>query len=346
MSRSGTGREKGSGRGSGRATLEEVAGLAGVSTMTASRALSQPRLVSEATRARVEQAVVALGYVPNRAARALASNRSGVIVVLVPSLSNAVFTAVLDGIHDAIQASEYQLLIGNTRYSDAEEEKLLRIYLQSDPDGILLPGLSHSPAVARMLETLQVPVVSMMDLAETPSTLSVGFSQLEAGMALTRHLLGKGYRRIAFVGAQLDERTLRRADGWRQAMRDAGLFDPSLEIMTPQPSTVALGAELMRRVLAEAPACDAVFFCNDDLAHGALYHCRRAGIEVPRQVAVAGFNDLPASSLMVPSLTTVDTPRYQVGYQAASLLLDLIAGKAPAARRIDLGFTLREREST
>jgi LacI family gluconate utilization system Gnt-I transcriptional repressor len=346
MSRSGTGREKGSGRGSGRATLEEVAGLAGVSTMTASRALSQPRLVSEATRARVEQAVVALGYVPNRAARALASNRSGVIVVLVPSLSNAVFTAVLDGIHDAIQASEYQLLIGNTRYSDAEEEKLLRIYLQSDPDGILLPGLSHSPAVARMLETLQVPVVSMMDLAETPSTLSVGFSQLEAGMALTRHLLGKGYRRIAFVGAQLDERTLRRADGWRQAMRDAGLFDPSLEIMTPQPSTVALGAELMRRVLAEVPACDAVFFCNDDLAHGALYHCRRAGIEVPRQVAVAGFNDLPASSLMVPSLTTVDTPRYQVGYQAASLLLDLIAGKVPAARRIDLGFTLREREST
>jgi LacI family gluconate utilization system Gnt-I transcriptional repressor len=99
-------------------------------------------------------------------------------------------------------------------------------------------------------------------------------------------------------------------------------------------------------VLAERPDCDAVFFCNDDLAHGALYHCRRAGIEVPRQVAVAGFNDLPASSLMVPSLTTVDTPRYQVGHQAASLLLELIAGKTPAARRIDLGFTLREREST
>jgi LacI family gluconate utilization system Gnt-I transcriptional repressor len=322
-----------------------VARLAGVSTMTASRVLSQPQLVSEATRARVEQAVQELGYVPNRAARALASNRSGVIVVLVPSLSNAVFTAVLDGIHDAIQASQYQILIGNTRYSDAEEEKLLRIYLQSDPDGILLPGLSHSPEVVRMLDTLQVPVVSMMDLAETPSTLSVGFSQLEAGMALTRHLLGKGYRRIAFVGAQLDERTLRRADGWRQAMQDAGLYDPKLEIMTPQPSTVALGAELMRRVLAEVPGCDAVFFCNDDLAHGALYHCRRAGIEVPQQVAVAGFNDLPASSLMVPSLTTVDTPRYQIGYQAASLLLDSIAGKAPAARRIDLGFTVRERES-
>jgi LacI family gluconate utilization system Gnt-I transcriptional repressor len=322
-----------------------VAVRAGVSTMTASRALSQPQLVSDATRARVEQAVQELGYVPNRAARALASSRSRVIVVLVPSLSNAVYPAVLDGIQDAVGASQYQLLIGNTHYSDAEEEKLLRIYLQSDPDGILLPGLSHSPEVAAMLESLRVPVVSMMDLADKPSTLSVGFSQLDAGMALTRHLLGKGYRRIAFVGAQLDERTLRRADGWRQVMIEAGRFEPRLEIMTPAPSTMALGADLMRRVLAELPDCDAVFFCNDDLAHGAIFHCQRAGIRIPDQVAVAGFNDLPASSLMVPSLTTVETPRYQVGYRAASLLLDVIAGKTPPARRIDLGFTLRERES-
>ena len=341
MSRSSAGK----GRGTGRATLEEVARVAGVSTMTASRALSQPQLVSDATRARVERAVLELGYVPNRAARALASRQSRVIAVLVPSLSNAVFTAVLDGIQDAVEASQYQLLIGNTHYSDAEEEKLLRTYLQSDPDGILLPGLSHSPEVAGMLETLRVPVVAMMDLAQTPSALSVGFSQLDAGMALTRHLLGKGYRRIAFVGAQLDERTLRRADGWRQAMLDAGLFDRRLEIMTPAPSTVALGAELMRRVLAELPDADAVFFCNDDLAHGAIFHCQRAGIPVPGRIAVAGFNDLPASSLMVPSLTTVDTPRYQIGFEAAGLLLQVIRGEEPAERRIDLGFTLRDRES-
>lgn len=341
-----SGSKTGKGRGTGRATLEAVAKAAGVSTMTASRSLSQPGLVSEATRARVEQAVQALGYVPNRAARALASNRSRVIVALVPSLSNAVFTAVLDGIHDALQASQYQILIGNTHYSEAEEEKLLRIYLQSDPDGILVPGLSHSPAVARLLDGLRAPVVSMMDLADDPATPSVGFSQFEAGMALTRHLLGKGYRRIAFVGAQLDARMLRRADGWRAAMKLAGLFDARLEIMTPQPSTIALGAELMRRVLAELPDCDAVFYCNDDLAHGAIFHCQREGIAVPGRIAVAGFNDLPASKLMLPALTTIDTPRYQVGYQAASLLLALIAGKAPSARRIDLGFTLREREST
>jgi LacI family gluconate utilization system Gnt-I transcriptional repressor len=333
-------------RGTGRATLEEVAQLAGVSTMTASRALSQPQLVSEATRSKVEKAVIELGYVPNRAARALASASSKVIVVLVPSLSNVVFTAVLDGIHDAIEGGQYQLLIGNTRYSDAEEEKLLRTYMQSNPDGILLSGLTHSPSVQAMLSGSRIPIVSMMDLAEGEEALSVGFSQLDAGHAMTRHLLDKGYRKIAFIGAQLDERTLRRADGYRQAMIGAGLSDARLEIMVPEPSTIALGAELMRQALDTLPDCDAVFCCNDDLAHGAIYYCQRHGIRVPHEVAIAGFNDLPASAWMVPSLTTIDTPRYRIGYESASLLLDVIAGRQPAHKRIDLGFTLREREST
>jgi len=340
MNRTGAGKV----RGTGRATLEEVALLAGVSTMTASRALSQPRLVSESTRVKVEQAVAELGYVPNRAARALASSQSRVIVVLVPSLSNTVFTAVLDGIHDAVEASQYQLLIGNTHYSDAEEEKLLGAYLQSNPDGVLLSGVPHSAHVQRVLGSSQIPIVSMMDLAEGEQDLSVGFSQFEAGGAMTRHLLGKGYRRIAFVGAQLDDRTLRRADGYRHAMQAAGLADPALEVMTAEPSTIALGARLMQRTLALG--CDAVFCCNDDLAHGAIYYCQRQGIRVPQDVAVAGFNDLPASAMMMPSLTTIDTPRYRIGYEAASLLLDVIAGRTPRQHRIDLGFTLREREST
>ena len=173
-------------RATGRATLTAVAQHAGVSTMTASRAINQPETVSATLRARVDLAITELGYVPNRAARALASAHSNVIVVLVPSLSNAVFTAVLDGIQDAVDAGNYQLLIGNTRYSDAEEEKLLGIYLQSNPDGILLSGLTHSPRVEQMLATSRVPVVSMMDLAADPTQLSVGFSQFEAGHTMTR----------------------------------------------------------------------------------------------------------------------------------------------------------------
>lgn len=338
-----TGRSRG--RGTGRATLEQVAGMAGVSIMTASRALSQPQMVSEVTRVKVERAVAELGYVPNRAARALASSQSHVIVVLVPSFSNAVFTAVLEGIHDAVAPGQYQLLIGNTYYSQAEEEKLLRTYLQSSPDGILFSSQTHSPAVTKMLEASQVPSVSMMDLSDEPGALSVGFSQFEAGMEMTRHLVKKGYRRIGFIGAQLDERTLRRADGYRAAMAEAGLADPRLELMVPERSTIALGAELMAQMMANMPDCDAVFCCNDDLAHGAVYHCQRHGIRIPQEIAVCGFNDLPASAWMMPSLTTIDTPRYQIGFEAASLLLQVIKGQEPERRRIDLGFTLRERES-
>jgi LacI family gluconate utilization system Gnt-I transcriptional repressor len=268
-----------------------------------------------------------------------------VIVVLVPSLSNVVFTAVLAGIEDALAADGYQILIGNTRYSDAQEEKLLGIYLQSNPDGILLSGLSHSSRVQAMLASTQVPVVSMMDLASDPDALSVGFSQLQAGYTMTRYLIDKGYRRIGFMGAQRDERTLKRLEGYRRALQEAGRYDPQLETMVADPSTIALGAELLGRMLAVTPDCDAIFCCNDDLAQGAIFQCQRRGIEVPRQLAICGFNDLPASAWMNPSVTTIATPRYRVGYEAATLLRSVIRGQRPANGNIDLGFTLMARES-
>lgn len=332
-------------RALGKVTLSEVAAHAGVAPMTASRAINQPDLVSATLRERVDKAVLELGYVPNRAARALASAQSKVIAVLVPSLSNAVFTAVLAGIQDALDPCNYQILIGNTRYSDAEEEKLLFAYMQSNPDGILLSGLTHSPRVQQMLATSRVPVVSMMDLSPDPGVMSVGFSQVDAGYAMTRYLLDKGRKRIGYMAAQLDERTLRRAEGYRKAMQEAGLADPALELLVPEPSTIALGAELLGRMLATVPGLDAIFCCNDDLAHGAIFQCQRRGISVPEQLAICGFNDLPASAWMKPSVTTVGTPLYQTGFDAASLLLASIRGTEIAAQRIDLGFTLMARES-
>ena len=313
--------------------------------MTASRAISHPGMVSAELRARVDEAVRALGYVPNRAARALASSHSKVIAVLIPSLSNAVFTDVLAGIQDALGPHGYQVLISDTRYSDAEEEKLLGINLQSHPDGVLLTGLRQSDRVRELLAASQVPVVSMMDLSEDPADMTVGFSQQEAARTMVRHLLGKGYRRIGFLGAQLDERTLKRAEGYRLALREAGLYEERRELLVPDPSTVGLGAEMLGRLLAVAPDCDALFCCNDDLAYGAIYQCQRRGIAVPGQLAISGFNDLPASAWMNPSLTTIATPRYRIGYEAATLLRQAIEGEPPARRQIDLGFTLMARES-
>ena len=302
-------------------------------------------MVSAELRARVEEAVRTLGYVPNRAARALASSHSKVIAVLIPSLSNAVFTDVLAGIQDALGPHGYQVLISDTRYSDAEEEKLLGINLQSHPDGVLLTGLRQSERVRALLAASQVPVVSMMDLSDDPEHMTVGFSQQEAARTMVRHLLGKGHKRIGFLGAQLDERTLKRAEGYRLALREAGLYEEQRELLVPDPSTVGLGAEMLGRLLAVAPDCDALFCCNDDLAYGAIYQCQRRGIAVPGQLAISGFNDLPASAWMNPSLTTIATPRYRIGFEAATLLRQAIEGAQPAQRQIDLGFTLMARES-
>jgi LacI family gluconate utilization system Gnt-I transcriptional repressor len=332
-------------RTSGRVTLAEVAARAGVGTMTVSRVINQPELVSAALRTRIEEAIAELGYIPNRAARALVSAQSKVIVVLVPSLSNAVFTDVLAGVQDALGRDGYQILIGNTLYSDAEEEKLLGIYMQSNPDGVLLSGLTHSKQVTHMLATSKLPVVSMMDLASEPDVMSVGFSQIEAGYTMTRYLIDKGYKRIGFMGAQRDERTLKRAEGYRRAQREAGLYDPQLEVMVGDPSSLALGSELLGRMLSVTPDCDAIFCCNDDLAQGAIFQCQRRGIAVPGRLAICGFNDLPVSAWMNPSVTTIATPRYRIGYEAAQLLRAVIQGEKPAVTRIDLGFTLMARES-
>lgn len=329
----------------GRATLAEVAAHAGVAAMTASRAIHHPQKVSAPLRERVEQAVAELNYMPNRAARALASVRSNVIAVLVPSLSNAVFTAVLDGIQDAFKHTDYQILIGNTHYSDKEEEKLLRSHLQSNPDGILLSSSVQSPPVQELLQRSGVPRVSMMDLAADPEQYSVGFSQIDAAHAMTRYLLGKGHRAIGFMAAQLDERTLKRAEGYRRAMQEAGLWDARRELMVPDPSTIGLGAELLDRMRTAMPDTDAIFCCNDDLAQGAVFQCQRRGISVPGQLAICGFNDLPGSAWINPSLTSMGTPRYRVGFEAAMLLQAAIRGEVPPARQIDLGFTLMARES-
>src|SRR5436190_659704 len=154
-----------------------------------------------------------------------------------------------------------------------------------------------------------VPCVHVMETTRAPGVYCVGFSQADAGHEITRHLLDRGRRRIAFVAAQLDPRVMQRAEGYRHCMRAAGLYDPMLEMLNPERSSLALGGQLFEELLRTRPDVDAIFFCNDDLAQGSLLAALRLGVKVPERVAVAGFNDLNGSDQMLPSLTTVHTPR-------------------------------------
>jgi len=333
------------GRGTGRITIVDVARHVGVSSMTVSRALKTPALVQQEVRERIALAIKQLGYVPNQAASTLASARSQVIAVLVPSLTNTVFIETLSGIRDYLAQTGYQFLIGETGYSRDKESQLIATYLSHAPDGFLLSSVDQHDILRQQLATRNIPAVRMFDLAKSNEDMSVGFSQIKAGYAVARHLIERGYRRPAFLAAQLDPRVMKRREGFRKGLVEAGL-DPDAEVLLPQPTTVDMGAQLLSRILAMAPDCDAVFCCNDDLALGALFECQRRGIKVPQQMAIAGFNDLSWAACATPSITTIVTPRYDIGYQAAHMLIQKLRGEAIVKARLDLSFQLAVREST
>lgn len=333
-------------RSSGRITLNDVAGAAGVSPITVSRALRGERSVDPELARRVHEAAERLGYVPDPAARALASQRSSQVLVLVPLLSNALFVDLLEAVHRSLFPAGYLPLIGVTHYDSAEEELLLRTYLPHRPAGLLVTGFDRSEAARQLIVRSGVPCVHLMETSHAPGVACVGFSQQEAGATITRHLIERGRRRVAFCGAQLDPRVLQRAEGYRSALRAAGLYDPRLEMLSPERSSIALGARLFEEMLQRMPGIDAIFFCNDDIAQGGLLAANRLGIAVPERIAVAGFNDLAGSAQMVPPLTTIRTPRGEVGKAGATVLLGLMRGTLDQPQCIELDYELIVREST
>lgn len=331
-------------RSSGRPTLTEVALQAGVSPITASRALRGVASVAPELVTRVQEAAARLGYVTNPAARALASAQGHSVVVLVPSLSNHLFIEPLEAIHEVLRPRGLEVLIGNYHYDPEEEEKLIRNYLAYQPRGLLLTGFDRTDAARQLLAASGVPRVHMMELDPAGAVPSVGFSQRAAGAAAARHLLAAGRKRLGYVAAQLDPRALARGEGFREVLREAGCYDPNLDVLDPQPSSVGLGAQQFRELLTRRPDVDGLFFCNDDLAQGALFEAQRLGIAIPERISVLGFNDLPGSAHTVPRLTSIQTPRAAVGRQAATLLLGLLDGRSQPTC-VDLGFQLVSRES-
>jgi LacI family gluconate utilization system Gnt-I transcriptional repressor len=333
-------------RSSGRITLHDVAQAAGVSPITVSRALRGERSVAKELVDRVKQAAARLGYVPDPAARALASSRSSHVAVLIPLLTNNLFVDLLEAVHRTLLPAGYQTLIGVTHYDPHEEEQLLRDQLLHRPAGVLVTGFDRRDETRQLMAASRVPVVHVMETSHACGIYSVGFSQRKAGHAMTRHLLERGYRRIAFAAAQLDPRTMERAEGYRQCLRDAGRYDASLEWLRPERSSLALGGQMFEQLMQLATPPDAIFFCNDDLAQGGLLAALRLDVKVPGQVAVAGFNDLTGSDQMLPRLTTVRTPRTEIGEQAAHMLLRLMRGEPVDAPCVDVGYELLLRDST
>lgn len=327
-------------------TLKDVAAAADVSVITASRALRTPDIVSQKVRARVSAAVDALGYAPNQAARALASATTSTIGVIIPSVTNLVFADVLRGVYEAVEGTDFQVQLGNSRYTGRKEEQLLRVFASQRPAGLIVSGIDQSEMARTILSSLGCPVVQIMDIGPDPIDMMIGFDHREGGRAATRHLLEKGYRRIGFIGARMDPRAQRRLDGYVEVMQDAGLYDERLILTSPQASSVSHGGEMFADFLAITPDADAVFCNNDDMALGVLFECQRRRIRVPGQFGIMGYNDLEYTAVSMPSISSIRTLRYDMGSRAVEMIIAATRGERPEPAVVDVGYELKARQST
>ena len=324
-------------------TLHDVAKLAGVAPITASRALNTPNQVSAEVLRKVGDAVARTGYVPNRLAGGLASTRSRLVAALVPTISGPVFLETVQSLTEALAERGYQMMLGQTGYAGGREDALLEAIIGRRPDGIVLTGILHSAEGRRRLLASAIPVVETWDLTPTPIDMLVGFSHAEVGRAVAAYLHAKGRRRLAVVAGN-DERAMRRTESFQAAVRAFGLAEVRV-VPVAAPTTMHSGREALAALLREGSGIDAVFCSSDLLALGVLTEARVQRLQVPQDLAVIGFGDLHFAADLDPALSTVRIRGDAIGRQAAQFIVERGDGRAVPQRVIDIGFSIVERQS-
>jgi LacI family gluconate utilization system Gnt-I transcriptional repressor len=328
-------------RRSGAVTLHDVARLASVAPITASRALNTPERVSPEVRQKVADAVRLTGYVPNLLAGGLASTKSRLIAAVVPTIAGPVFLQTVQALTAALAEAGYQLMLGQSGYVDSREDALLEAIIGRRPDGIVLTGIMHSSQGRQRLLACGIPVVETWDLTTTPIDMLVGFSHTEVGSAVATFLHAKGRRRLAVVAGD-DERSTRRHDAFLATALALGL-PPVRMVVVPAPTTLKSGRRALGELLAAEPEIDAVFCSSDLLALGVLTEAQARGIAVPGRLAVVGFGDLEFAADLHPALTTVHIDSTAIGQQAARFIVERAEGRDVENRVVDIGFSIVDR---
>lgn len=302
-------------------TLRDVSEASGVSEMTVSRVLRNRGDVSEATRERVLEAARTLGYVPNKIAGALASQRVNLVGVIIPSLSNLVFPEVLSGISAELEDTGLQPVVGVTNYSPEKEEAVLYEMLSWRPSGVIIAGLEHTATARAMLENAGVPVVEIMDVDGEGVDSVVGISHRRAGLHMAEAILAAGYRRIGFLGTKMpeDHRARKRLDGFQEGLAKAGLALADSEFYSGG-SALLKGREMTEAMLKRSPDIDFLYYSNDMIGAGGLLWCLEQGYDVPGKLGLAGFNGVELLDGLPRRLATMDACRGEIGRKAAKII--------------------------
>ena len=325
------------------ATLEDVAKEAGLSPMTVSRALNNPKVVRPATISRVMDAVNITGYIPNMLAGGLATSRTKLIAVVVPQINNNMFVDTVQAISDELALRGYHMLLCIVGYEPEAETDIVATLLSRRPDGIVLTGIHHTSELKRIILNANIPVVEIWDLTPTPIDMLIGFSHEKVGNAIGAYFLDKGFTRFGFICAS-DRRAIVRKKGAQAVLRTRPEHEIE-ELIVSRPANMEVGRNALRQMMAEGKRFDAIICSSDTLAQGAIMEAEAQGLRVPGDLSVIGFADLNFAAHNRPAITTVSVDKWELGVKAARMLADKIEGIPVAESVVDLGYSLVIRES-
>jgi LacI family transcriptional regulator, gluconate utilization system Gnt-I transcriptional repressor len=346
-------------RGHGRATLADVAAAAGVTAITVSRFLREPERVAPATRDAVQAALEHTGYLPNKTAGALASGAlrgkgaARMVAALIPSIANSIFAETVQGLADALAGSGCELMLAATGYSTEREALQLQALLGWFPSAIVVTGRRHNDAARALMRQARergTPVLEIWDhpqRARADDFIQVGFDHAEVGRAMAAHLIERGHTALAYVdsGVAEDFRAHERGSGFLAAARARRVR--AVRVVAPAGEAIAAGRAALGQLLDARgrPSVSGAAFANDHLACGALFGAQALGLAVPTDLALLGFGDFAIGRELAPTLSTVHTPRYEIGAAAAGALLQALRDgvRAPDVR---LPWSLVARQSS
>ena len=303
------------------ATISDVAKRAGVAPVTVSRVINNAENVSPATRARVQQAIDALGYVPSGVAQSLRSKRTRSLALVVPDITNAFWTTVARGVEDAAQSHGYSVFLCNTDEDLAKQLRYLDVVISQRVDGVLIAPYDSDKANLGKLPARNIPTVIIDRHIEGWNVDTVTGDSISGARALTQHLIGLGHSRIAMItGAAETSTAADRVAGYQFALAEAGLpFDPHL--IKYGEFRADSGERLTHEVLNEEPPPTAIFAANNAIAMGVVDALEQRGLRTPQDIALVVFDDLPNTSHFFPFFTVAVQPAYEIGVNAAQLLL-------------------------
>jgi LacI family transcriptional regulator len=313
-------------------TIKDVARYAGVSTMTVSRVVNNSGYASEETRARVGQAIAELGYVPNAVARHLRSKRTRTVALVLSDITNPFFTTIARGVEDVAAEHDFAVMFCNTDESELEENKYLQMLIERQIDGVLLVPSGSSPEPFRLLRSHNVPVVVLDRRVPSPSVDQVRSDSEAGAYQLVHHLLELGHRRIAVLtGRRTISTSTDRVAGYRRALAESNVALDG-RLVRYGAYGVDGGYGMAKEVLALSPGPTALFAANNFIAFGAIRALREAGLQIPNDISLVCFDDVPDAWVIDPFLTVVDQDAYEMGRRAAELMLERLAGHGSPKR--------------